>query len=61
MPAGRLASLVLEGEGKDSLAVLDGILAASFVAAEGGVDGLEGLGGRESVCDGARAQQALAS
>lgn len=51
VPAGRLARLVLEGECKDSLAVLDGVLAAGFVAAESGVDGLEGLGGRESVCD----------
>lgn len=57
VPAGRLARLVLEGEGKDSLAVLDGVLAAGFVAAESGVDGLEGLGGRESVCGSARAQQ----
>lgn len=50
MPAGRLAGLVLEGEGEDGLAVLDGVLAVGFAAAEGGVDGLEGLGGRECVC-----------
>lgn len=57
VPAGRLARLVLEGECKDSLSVLDGVLAAGFVAAESGIDGLEGLGGRESVCGSARAQQ----
>jgi len=51
VPVGSLARLVLEGECKDSLAALDGILAAGIVAAESGVDGLEGLGGREGVCE----------
>lgn len=50
VPAGRLAGLVLEGEGEDGLAVLDGVLAVGFAAAQSGVDGLEGLGGRECVC-----------
>lgn len=51
VPVGSLTRLVLKGECKDSLAVLDGILAAGIVAAESGVDGLEGLGGREGVCE----------
>jgi hypothetical protein len=51
VPASRLAGLVLEVECEDGLAVLDGILAVGIVAAESGVDGIEGLGRRESVCE----------
>lgn len=46
VPAGRLAGLVLEGEGEDGLALLDGVLALG-VGLEGVGDGVEGGGGGE--------------
>lgn len=50
VPALGLASLVLEGEGVDAVALLDGVLAVGVGRVEGRVDGVEGGGGRELVC-----------
>jgi hypothetical protein len=51
VPARRLASLVLESEGVDALALLDGVLAISVASVDGGVDGIKGGRGREVVCE----------
>lgn len=50
MPARFLASLVLELEGVDALALLDGVLAVRVAGIDGGVDGVEGGRGGEAVC-----------
>lgn len=47
MPALRLASLVLEGEGKDTVGLLDGVLALGVGAGEDAVDDVESGRGRE--------------
>lgn len=49
MPALRLAGRVLEGEGVDAVALLDGVLALGLVRVEGVVDGVKGGRGRELV------------
>ena len=41
-PALGLAGGVLEGEGEDGVALLQGILAVGLAGVEGGVDGVEG-------------------
>ena len=50
VPAVGLAGGVLEGEGKDGVALLQGVLAVGLAGVEGGVDRLEGRGGGELVC-----------
>lgn len=52
VPAVRLAGRVLEGEGEDGVALLDGVLAVGL-AAEGRVDGVKGGRGGELGCEGA--------
>lgn len=47
VPALRLASLVLEGEGKDTVGLLDGVLALGVGAGEDAVDDVESGRGRE--------------
>lgn len=47
VPAVGLAGLVLEGEGEDGVALLDGVLTLGVGGGEGCVDGIEGLGGGE--------------
>lgn len=49
MPALRLASSILQGKGKDGIALLDGVLLVLF-AGESLSDGVESGGGRELVC-----------
>lgn len=49
MPAVGVAGLVLEGEGEDGLALLDGVLALGVAGGEDGVDGVEGRGRGELV------------
>lgn len=49
VPALLLAGLVLQREGVDTGALLDGVLTLGFVGREGGVDGVEGGRGREGV------------
>ena len=50
VPALALARLVLEREGEDGVALLDGIGALSWVGGQGGLDEVEGLGGGEGSC-----------
>ena len=50
VPAVGLAGGVLEGEGEDGVALLQGVLAVGLAGVESGVDRLEGLGGGELVC-----------
>lgn len=50
VPALRLARLVLEGEGKDGVALLNSILPVGVAGAEGRVDGIEGGRGGKLVC-----------
>jgi hypothetical protein len=50
VPALGLARLVLEGEREDRVALLDGVGALSRIRLQGGVDEVEGLGGRECGC-----------
>lgn len=50
VPALSLASLVLEGESKDSVGGLQGALAGSIIGLQGIVDGIESLGGWERSC-----------
>lgn len=50
VPALSLASLVLEGKGKDTVGLLDGVLALGVGAAENAVDDVESGGGRELLC-----------
>lgn len=47
VPALGLAGLILQGEGEDGIALLDGVLALSIITLESAVDELEGLGGGE--------------
>lgn len=47
MPALRLASLVLESEGENTVSLLNGVLALGVGAGEHAVDDVEGRGGRE--------------
>lgn len=49
VPALGLTSLVLEGEGKDGAALLDGVLAVGLASREGRADLVEGSGGGELV------------
>lgn len=51
VPALGLAGLVLEGEGEDGAALLDGVLALGVARGKSGVDGVEGGGGGEVVCE----------
>ena len=46
------AGLVLELEGEDGAALLDGVFAVGVVGGEGLGDGVEGDGGGEFVCGG---------
>lgn len=50
VPALGLASLVLQGEGEDAVALLDGVLALILGGGEDGVDGVEGHRGGKLVC-----------
>lgn len=50
VPALGLAGLVLEGEGEDGVALLDGVLAVLGAGVEGRGDGVESDGGGELVC-----------
>jgi hypothetical protein len=49
VPAPLLAGVVLQGEGVDAGALLDGVLALGVVGSESGVDGIKGGRGREGV------------
>lgn len=49
VPRSGLASLVLDGEGEDGTALLDGVLALVLRAVEDSVDGIESRGGGELV------------
>jgi hypothetical protein len=42
VPAGIIAARVLEGEGVDAVALLDGILAIGITGVDGRLDGVEG-------------------
>lgn len=50
VPALSLAGLVLESKGKDSVGLLDGVLALTLGAGEHAVDDVESSGGRELLC-----------
>ena len=50
VPACRLAGAVLQCEGEDGVALLDGVFALGRVGCEGGLDGVEGGGGGERGC-----------
>ena len=50
VPAFCLAGLVLQGEGKDGIALLDCVLALGVARGESAVDHVEGLGGWECSC-----------
>ena len=50
VPGFFLSFAVLKSESDDGLGLLDGVLALGSVGLEGGVDGVEGGGGGESVC-----------
>lgn len=54
MPALRLSSLVLQREGKDSIALLERVLPVGLVGLQGRVDGVESRRRRELVCDNGR-------
>lgn len=51
VPGSGLASLVLEGEGEDGTALLDGSLALVLRGVQDGVDGIESRGGGELGCE----------
>jgi hypothetical protein len=52
VPCFFLPGAVLQLEGEDSGAFFDGVFAVGFVFFQGGVDGVEGGGGGEGVCEG---------
>lgn len=50
MPAGLIAARVLESEGVDAIALLDGVLAIGIAGVDGRLDGVEGGRGGKLVC-----------